>query len=199
MRIREITLQEVRMKLVAPFETSMDRTVARRIVLVTPDSRDALPALKQLAMLTGGEPLSGEAVAVDPKVRDANRAAAWKKYSMAASHLGQADLSVGDIWRNGKNTEVHVWSVPPVRNSIEAVRDLLLDAADDLASIATRCQTLIDPLLQTRESLILGGDLVAHPGPLVYKALQLQHCFFGLNRGQLHQESTHQGRKCHER
>lgn len=34
MRIREITLQEVRMKLVTPFETSMDRTVARRIVLV---------------------------------------------------------------------------------------------------------------------------------------------------------------------
>jgi o-succinylbenzoate synthase len=37
MRIREITLQEVRMKLVAPFETSMDRTVARRIVLVQAD------------------------------------------------------------------------------------------------------------------------------------------------------------------
>src|SRR5438445_13410906 len=37
MRIREITLQEVRMKLVAPFETSMDRTVVRRIVLVQGD------------------------------------------------------------------------------------------------------------------------------------------------------------------
>jgi len=37
MRIREITLQEVRMKLVAPFETSMDRTIARRIVLVQAD------------------------------------------------------------------------------------------------------------------------------------------------------------------
>jgi O-succinylbenzoate synthase len=37
MRIREITLQEIRMKLVAPFETSMDRTVARRIVLVQAD------------------------------------------------------------------------------------------------------------------------------------------------------------------
>src|SRR5712692_3374510 len=34
MRIREITLQEVRMKLVAPFETSMDRTEVRRILLV---------------------------------------------------------------------------------------------------------------------------------------------------------------------
>src|SRR4030081_3395755 len=34
MRIREITLQEVRMRLVAPFETSMDRTEVRRILLV---------------------------------------------------------------------------------------------------------------------------------------------------------------------
>jgi Cu/Ag efflux pump CusA len=41
-----------------------------------------------------------------------------------------ASEEAGDIWRNGKNTEVHVWSVPQVRNSIEAVRSLLLDAAD---------------------------------------------------------------------
>src|SRR4029077_7962390 len=31
----------------------------------------------------------------------------------------------GDIWRNGKNTEVHVWSQPNVRNSAESVRALL--------------------------------------------------------------------------
>src|SRR5260370_37340102 len=37
MRIREITLQELRMKLVAPFETSMDRTDVRRILLVQAD------------------------------------------------------------------------------------------------------------------------------------------------------------------
>src|SRR6266481_9470992 len=37
MRIRELTLQEVRMKLVAPFETSMDRTEVRRILLVQAD------------------------------------------------------------------------------------------------------------------------------------------------------------------
>jgi o-succinylbenzoate synthase len=34
MRIPEITLREIRMKLVTPFETSVDRTTARRIVLV---------------------------------------------------------------------------------------------------------------------------------------------------------------------
>jgi len=37
MQIREIRLQEVRMKLVSPFETSMDCTTARRIVLVQAD------------------------------------------------------------------------------------------------------------------------------------------------------------------
>src|SRR5260370_36671208 len=34
MRIRELTLHEVRMKLVTPFETSMDRTNVRRFLLV---------------------------------------------------------------------------------------------------------------------------------------------------------------------
>ncbi|HEX9222734.1 MAG TPA: o-succinylbenzoate synthase [Candidatus Acidoferrales bacterium] len=37
MRIREITLREVRMKLVTPFETSMDRIEVRRILLVQAD------------------------------------------------------------------------------------------------------------------------------------------------------------------
>jgi len=37
MRIREITLRELRMRLVAPFETSSMRTDERRIVLVEAD------------------------------------------------------------------------------------------------------------------------------------------------------------------
>lgn len=36
----------------------------------------------------------------------------------------------GDIWRNGKNTEVHVWSAPKARYSVESVRNLLMDAPD---------------------------------------------------------------------
>jgi Cu/Ag efflux pump CusA len=36
----------------------------------------------------------------------------------------------GDIWRNGKNTEVHVWSAPKARFSVESVRNLLMDAPD---------------------------------------------------------------------
>jgi o-succinylbenzoate synthase len=34
MRVEEITLREIRMKLVAPFETSMERTEVRRIILI---------------------------------------------------------------------------------------------------------------------------------------------------------------------
>src|SRR5258708_35443987 len=37
MRTRQITLREIRMKLVAPFETSMECTEMRRIVLVQAD------------------------------------------------------------------------------------------------------------------------------------------------------------------
>ena len=41
-----------------------------------------------------------------------------------------ASEEAGDIWRNGKNTEVHVWSVPSARYSIESVRNLLIDTPD---------------------------------------------------------------------
>ncbi len=41
-----------------------------------------------------------------------------------------ASEEAGDIWRNGKNTEVHVWSVPEARYSINSVRQLLMDAPD---------------------------------------------------------------------
>ncbi len=41
-----------------------------------------------------------------------------------------ASEEAGDIWRNGKNTEVHVWSVPSARYSIESVRQLLMDTPD---------------------------------------------------------------------
>jgi CzcA family heavy metal efflux pump len=41
-----------------------------------------------------------------------------------------ASEEAGDIWRGGKNIEVHVWSTPETRNSINSVRNLLLDASD---------------------------------------------------------------------
>jgi o-succinylbenzoate synthase len=61
MRIREITLREVRMKLVAPFETSMERTEARRILLVQAD----------VDGVTGwGECVAGESPYYSPETTD---------------------------------------------------------------------------------------------------------------------------------
>jgi o-succinylbenzoate synthase len=61
MRIREITLQEIRMKLVAPFETSMERTEARRILLVQAD----------VDGVTGwGECVAGESPYYSPETTD---------------------------------------------------------------------------------------------------------------------------------
>src|SRR5205809_7825491 len=61
MRIREITLQEIRMKLVAPFETSMERTEARRILLVQANV-DGVPGW--------GECVSGESPYYSPEMVD---------------------------------------------------------------------------------------------------------------------------------
>ncbi len=41
-----------------------------------------------------------------------------------------ASEEAGDIWRDGKNIEVHVWSTPETRNSMGSVSNLLLDAQD---------------------------------------------------------------------
>src|SRR5260370_276149 len=61
MRIREITLQEIGMKLVAPFETSMDRTVARRIMLVQADVD---------GVIGWGECVAGETPYYSPETAD---------------------------------------------------------------------------------------------------------------------------------
>ena len=61
MRIREITLRELRMKLIAPFETSMERTEMRRILLVEA-SVDGVSGW--------GECVAGETPAYSPETTD---------------------------------------------------------------------------------------------------------------------------------
>ena len=61
MQIREIRLQEVRMKLVSPFETSMDCTTARRIVLVQADVD---------GIIGWGECVAGETPYYSPETAD---------------------------------------------------------------------------------------------------------------------------------
>jgi len=61
MRIREMTLREIQMRLVAPFETSVERTEVRRIVLVQAD----------VDGVTGwGECVAGESPTYSPETTD---------------------------------------------------------------------------------------------------------------------------------
>jgi len=61
MRVREITLREVRMKLVAPFETSAERTDVRRIIFVEADVD---------GMVGWGECVAGETPSYSPETTD---------------------------------------------------------------------------------------------------------------------------------
>jgi CzcA family heavy metal efflux pump len=42
-----------------------------------------------------------------------------------------ASEEAGDVWRGGKNTEVHVWGMPEYRKSISSVGELMLKGRDD--------------------------------------------------------------------
>src|SRR6202171_161812 len=87
MRIREITLRELRMKLVAPFETSMERTEVRRILLVEVNVDGT----------TGwGECVAGETPTYSPETTET----AWH---ILRDHLwplvkGQEFGAAADIW-----------------------------------------------------------------------------------------------------
>src|SRR5229473_995071 len=61
MQIREITLQEVRMRLVTPFETSVERTDVRRILLVQADVE---------GVIGWGECVAGESPSYSPETAD---------------------------------------------------------------------------------------------------------------------------------
>src|SRR5713226_9682208 len=87
MRIREITIQEVRMKLVAPFETSMERTEVRRILLVQADV-DGVPGW--------GECVAGESPYYSPKTTDT----AWLilRDFLWPMIKGKEFTSAGEVW-----------------------------------------------------------------------------------------------------
>src|SRR5260370_24563809 len=61
MRIREITLAEVQMKLVAPLETSVERTEVRRILLVQVNIE---------GVIGWGECVAGETPSYSPETAD---------------------------------------------------------------------------------------------------------------------------------
>src|SRR5882672_8113811 len=105
MRVREITLQEVRMKLVAPFETSMERTDVRRIILVEAN----------VGGTAGwGECVAGETPSYSPETTDT----AWH---ILRDHLwpllkGREFGSAAEVW----NLLGHVRGHNMAKASIEA-------------------------------------------------------------------------------
>ena len=87
MQIRGVTLQEIRMKLVAPFETSMERTEARRILLVQAD----------VDGVTGwGECVAGESPYYSPETTDT----AWLilRDFLWPMIKGKEFSSAGEVW-----------------------------------------------------------------------------------------------------
>src|SRR2546428_8324116 len=88
MRIREITLQEVRMKLVAPFETSMDRTEVRRIVLVQVDVD---------GVIGWAECVAGETPYYSPETADT----AWLilRDFLCPMIKGKEFANAGEVWK----------------------------------------------------------------------------------------------------
>ena len=91
-----------------------------------------------------------------------------------------ASEEAGDIWRDGKNFEVHVWGVPKHRNSIYSVNELMLDTRGgkqvrlgDVANVAIRPA----PNMVLREngtrSIDVSGD-VAEGGDLGFVARQME-------------------------
>jgi O-succinylbenzoate synthase len=87
MRIREVTLREVRMKLVAPFETSSDRTDERRIILAEVVTDGAVG---------WGECVAGEHPFYSPETTDT----AWlvMRDFLWPMLKGKEIAGAGDVW-----------------------------------------------------------------------------------------------------
>ena len=87
MRLRQVTLREIHMPLVAPFETSFGRTVVRRILLVQADTDGA----------TGwGECVAGETPFYAPETVET----AWHilRYFIWRALRGREFAAAADVW-----------------------------------------------------------------------------------------------------
>jgi O-succinylbenzoate synthase len=136
MRIREITLREVRMKLVTPFETSAERTDVRRIILVECNVDD----------VTGwGECVAGETPSYSPETTDT----AWQ---ILLDHLwplleGREFASAAEVWD----------LLGPVRGHNMA--KAALEAAIWDAEAKQKCIPLSKLLGGTREEIACGVSI----------------------------------------
>jgi O-succinylbenzoate synthase len=132
MRIREITLRELRMRLVAPFETSTGRTDERRVILVEADVD---------GVVGWGECVAGEAPSYSPETTET----AWH---ILRDHLwplmqGKEFSGVAKIWDmlqpvRGHNMaksalESAIWDAEAKQKGVPLAK-LLGGARDEIAS-----------------------------------------------------------------
>src|SRR5438552_981803 len=107
MRIREITLQEIRMKLVAPFETSMDRVEERRIVMVRADVD---------GVIGWGECVAGETPYYSPETTDT----AWMilREFLWPMIKGKDFACAGEVWDLMKRVRGHNMAKAALESSV---------------------------------------------------------------------------------
>jgi len=107
MRVRQITLREIEMKLVAPFETSVERTEIRRIVLVEADVD---------GVIGWGECVAGETPTYSPETTQT----AWHILREFLWPLlkGKELGSAGEVWRMLQHVRGHNMAKGAVESAI---------------------------------------------------------------------------------
>jgi O-succinylbenzoate synthase len=132
MRIREITLRELRMQLVRPFQTSVGRTDVRRILIVEADVD---------GVIGWGECVAGETPAYSPETTDTAwhilRDHLWplvkgKEFEAAAQVSGLLELVRGHNMAKGA-LEAAVWDAEARQKGIPLWK-LLGGARDEISS-----------------------------------------------------------------
>lgn len=166
MQIREITLREISMKLVAPFETSMDRTETRRIILVeanvdgvagwgecvagespfySPEYTDtAWPVLRDfLWPLVGGKQVSGAADVwgLLAPVRGHNMAKAALEAAIWDAEAKQKNVTLAKLL-GGMREEIASGVSIGIKGSLD---DLVADVKKELAAGYQRIKIKIKP------------------------------------------------------
>jgi len=156
MRLREFTLREVRMKLVAPFETSAERTDVRRIILVEADVD---------GVVGWGECVAGETPSYSPETTDT----AWH---ILRDHLwpllkGREFGSAAEVWDllghvRGHNMakaalEAAVWEAEARQKSIPLSK-LLGGTRDEIAcGVSVGIKASLDELVAAVKKELAAG------------------------------------------
>src|SRR5438445_4599989 len=180
MQVRGMTLQEIRMKLVAPFETSMERTEARRILLVQAD----------VDGVTGwGECVAGESPYYSPETTDT----AWfiLRDFLWPMIKGKEFASAGEVWGLLKRVRGHnmakasleaaVWDAEAKQKGVPLSK-LLGGVREEIASgVSIGIKESLDELAAAVQKELAAGyqriKIKIKPGKDLEQVRRLRHDF----------------------